>query len=296
MLVVSTMIKNKIGNGKTSISSRFLLLSAGLAGVDLIHKASMGHYSGIGEVSTSAATGVALAILFTWLAPKLKLKRVHLATYLGLLTFSVKQFNNLIEGYFFTDTISSISSLVGMLLISLATGLLSGVLAGSLLQCGGSSLGEVVKGYLSGQSRKNIVKRIITGTLAYFPIYFLIGMLVTPIIMPYYNDPSTGLKIPPFTLIIGLQVFRGLVYVITLLPLIAAIRIKGRTLFMALSGCLFVLGVLVPVLIEASLPAPVLLVHTAELFTDAILYGYALTRIMGVETVPAGTPKLKLTA
>jgi hypothetical protein len=62
--------------------------------------------------------------------------------------------------------------------------------------------------------------------LSYLPIYFAFGMIVAPFVLPYYNNPDLGLNlvVPGFEVILPLEIGRGLLYALTVLPLIAVLR------------------------------------------------------------------------
>jgi len=125
--------------------------------------------------------------------------------------------------------------------------------------------------------------RILAGTLSYFPVYFFFGMLVSPFVMPYYTDSSFGLVIPPFTVIVPLEVLRGLMYVACLFPLVAALYSDRRTTAAAIIGMLFIPGALLPLLADQGLPAPIIPFHLVEILADSVVYGYILAWLLGLK-------------
>ena len=62
--------------------------------------------------------------------------------------------------------------------------------------------------------------------ISYLPIYFAFGMIVAPFVLPYYDNPDLGLNltVPGIGVILPLEIGRGLVYALTLFPLIAVLR------------------------------------------------------------------------
>ena len=58
-------------------------------------------------------------------------------------------------------------------------------------------------------------------------IYFTFGGIVSPIVLPYYTSLSYGLRMPGFEVLAPLEIFRGFLYVIALLPLLAALRVQS---------------------------------------------------------------------
>ncbi len=56
--------------------------------------------------------GLLLGLLLAWALPKTRLKRLHLVVLVWSVLFVVENFNNALEGYFFTSLISSVSVFV----------------------------------------------------------------------------------------------------------------------------------------------------------------------------------------
>ena len=134
--------------------------------------------------------------------------------------------------------------------------------------------------YLSGRTSRAWILRIAAGSVAYFPIYFFFGMLMIPFVLPYYNDPSLGLRIPSFAVLIPVELFRGFVYTLVLLTLLAVL-VGGRTTkFIALVAMLYIPGGLIVLLGNETLPAPIIPFHAAEILADSIVYGLVLYRIL----------------
>jgi hypothetical protein len=195
--------------------------------------------------------------------------------------FIVGSFNNMLEGYFFTNVFDSLDMFVMGAAVMLVSSGLQAMAAGYVLQAGERSL---MAGFNQQMQKRNLgewVKRLAVGALAYFPVYFFFGMLVSPFVISYYSDPSLGLVVPPFSVIIPLEIVRGLLYVAVLLPVVACrdADIKGSTV--ALAGMLFIPGALLPLLGDQGLPAPIIPFHLVEILADSVVYGYLLARLLG---------------
>ena len=230
--------------------------------------------------------GAVLGLFLAWLVPKLGLDRIHLFGVMWFSLFIVGYFNNMIEGYFFTSVFPSFGTfLVGLGVTLIITCPEAGATA-LLIQSGEGSLARELTKYFAERGGRSWVIRIAAASLVYFPIYFFFGMLVSPFIMPYYSDPSLGLIVPPLTTIIPLEFFRGFLYVASLLPLVAALKPDSGTVFLVISGMLYIPGAFIPLIVETSLPAPIIPFHLVEILADSMVYGYVLTRILGH---PSGT-------
>ena len=145
---------------------------------------------------------------------------------------------------------------------------------------GEESLNVSLKEYLSSRSYGSWIKRIATGSVMYFPIYFFFGMLIFPFVAEYYSDPSLGLRVPGFEVIIPLEFFRGFLYVIVLIPVMASVKGNRRTGFIALSSTLFIPGAFIPLILETSLPPEIIPFHLFEILADSLVYSFALSRIL----------------
>jgi len=227
--------------------------------------------------------GMLIALLLAWVLPKTQLKRPDLMVVVWLVLFVVQYFNNMIEAYFFTTVFASFSVFAGgafaCLLATLVFGIASGVLF--LPETHDRSLVYGLSSYLRGGSPSSSVWRIVVGSLVYFPIYFFFGGLIGPFVLPFYTEPSIGLVIPPITVIIPLEFFRGFLYVMSLLLIFATLRANRRTVFLAVTLILYVPGALVPLLVEHSLPAGIVPFHLAEILGDSVVYGAVLTYLLG---------------
>ena len=233
--------------------------------------------------------GAVLGFFLAWLVPKLGLDRIHLFGVMWFGLFIVGYFNNMIEGYFFTSVFPSFDTFLAGLGVTLILTCLEAGATALLIPSGEGSLTEELSGYFAERDGRSWVIRIAAASLVYFPIYFFFGMLISPFIMPYYSDPSLGLIVPPITTIIPLEFFRGFLYVASLLPLVAALKPDSRTVFSVISGMLYVPGAFIPLIVETGLPAPIIPFHLVEILADSLVYGYAITRILGRTVGTRGT-------
>ena len=129
---------------------------------------------------------------------------------------------------------------------------------------------------ISRRSRRDWIIRIVVAAPIFFLIYFAFGMAVSPFVYQYYQDPSLGLKIPSFAVMIPVELIRGLIFTLALIPLIIAVGTGKPYVFIATSMMLFIPGSLVP-LIESPLPMQIIPFHLVELLADSLVFGLALT-------------------
>jgi len=120
--------------------------------------------------------------------------------------------------------------------------------------------------------------------LLYLPAYFFFGMLIYPFVRVYYEDPSLGLNlaVPGFEVILPLEVARGLLFVLTVFPLIAVLRCSRRSLALWLAMVIAVLGAVAPMLQAAWFPLTMRVVHGLEITADSIVQAFIIAWLLGM--------------
>ena len=210
----------------------------------------------------------------------MRLNRWSLTLLVWLELLVVEFLNNYVEAYFFTTRYSNPAVLVQSVASALISSVITATAAALLLGYRISGITASLKEYLSTRTSRSWALRIVVGSVAYYPIYFFFGLLITPFVLPYYNDPSFGLRIPSFAVMIPVELFRGFVYTLVLLPLLATV-VGGRTTkFIALAAMLYIPGGLIALLGNPGIPAPIIPFHGLEILADSIVYGLVLSRVL----------------
>ena len=256
------------------------MISLSYTAIDAARKLLLESLS-MSEAAFTLLGGLALGLYLVWLQDQARLSRGGLTVLIWVNLFIVGSFNNMLEGYFFTNVFDSLGMFLMGAVVMLVSSGLQAMAAGYVLQPGERSLRENLIQYLGKRRRGEWAKRLAAGALSYFPVYFFFGMMVSPFVMPYYSDPSLGLVVPPFSVIIPLEIVRGFMYVAALLPVVACLNGDVRGFSVALAGMLFIPGALLPLLGDQGLPAPIIPFHLVEILADSVVYGYILARLLG---------------
>ncbi|HEU5383306.1 MAG TPA: hypothetical protein VFV38_48515 [Ktedonobacteraceae bacterium] len=106
----------------------------------------------------------------------------------------------------------------------------------------------------------------------YVPTYLTFGSLIYPIVKPYYTNPAYGLQLttPSLGPFVVLELVRGLLYVVTLLPLLAVTRgSRWQTLFYVFVFTATFNGW--QLVVNLTWPAQLRLAHTAEITADVLV-------------------------
>jgi hypothetical protein len=94
---------------------------------------------------------------------------------------------------------------------------------------------------------------------------------------PYYESHAGGLTLPPAATVFSYEPVRGLLIALSVLPLCLALRRDPRTVAIVAGGLLFVIGGVVPLLPQASLPPFVRVASLWEILGQNFVTGVACT-------------------
>jgi hypothetical protein len=240
---------------------------------------------GLVSVGLSILGGVLIGVVVAWVSVATRLRRFGVVALVWLGLFLL-QFSNLVEGVFFTTVYSNPVVLGGSLLRLVLGALVQGVMAGALFlpTDQSASMFSELSNFFKHRLFRSWVWRVAAASAAYLPVYFFFGALISPFILPYYTDPSLGLRIPSFTVILPLELFRGLLYVLLLTPILASVRSDRRTVWGMVASVLYIPGALVPILTQSSLPPAILPFHLAEILADSLVYGAVITFLLAKKT------------
>jgi hypothetical protein len=140
---------------------------------------------------------------------------------------------------------------------------------------GATGLSDSFAAFRSQWTVTGLAGRLLLGLLAFPFAYFLFGMIVAPIVTPYY-DQIEFLVIPPMTTILTVLFVRSALFLAVSLPIVAAWRRSRGALAIALG-----LGHFATVgfagLVQATFLPPVLRwTHGLEILSDSMLYAAIL--------------------
>ncbi len=118
--------------------------------------------------------------------------------------------------------------------------------------------------------------RLLTAWLAFPVIYWCFGSLIAPFVMDYYRSGVGGLRIPPTETILGMQLVRGILFLVATVP-IALLWKKSRPAFILSVGLAYAVAVGVFQLVQGTfLPVFLRLIHSAEIAADSFAYAAIL--------------------
>jgi len=227
--------------------------------------------------------GILLGLFLGPLSRHLRVPAGERVAVLFAVVLIVNNLVNLIEGLYFTTFFEHgvASTLVTMVLGS--AGLSALIAALFRPRAIDEQLGVALHGTFVTRRPWSWVWRIGLASLLYLPTYFFFGSLVIPFVRPYYEDPSlgAGVRLPAFEVIVPLEVVRGLLYVLTLLPLVALLRGPRWRLALWLAAIIAALNAWEPLLTNTLWPLTMRVAHGLEITADAFVQGVTIAWLLG---------------
>ena len=246
--------------------------------IELIYHTTSSVPLTLSNATLSIIGGLLAAVLVGILFQSLPFGPIPRLTLVWLFLFMVQMFADLIEGVFFTIRISSPAIFLGGTLLSILITFPESLIGLLLFPATSPSsplrliLGKNLKG-------RQWLPRFVLGSVAYLPIYFLFGVLVSPIVTPYYTDTSLGLglRIPSFPVLISVELLRGFLFALALTPIIISVKLSRRGTWLLVTLSLYVIGAYVPFVAGTTLPWTLKFLHSLEIFADSLVYGGVCT-------------------
>ena len=161
----------------------------------------------------------------------------------------------------------------------IATGVMAAIVAALV---GSNSLEftlvEKCRVLLAERSGTDWIKRIIGVAGLYTFVYVAIGSATWAFVREYYENPNYGLAllVPGGRVIIFLQMVRGLLTTMALVPLIAAIPAFDTVWWFRLSVFLAAIMAIGPLIMATRWPARLRLTHANEISIFAVVYSFTV--------------------
>ncbi|MFW9770166.1 MAG: hypothetical protein ACFFEM_15210 [Candidatus Thorarchaeota archaeon] len=244
-----------------------------------------------GYLSLSFAVGTVItAVLYAfalyYMNTKIPLGRKFRILITWIAVYVIQMLNPVLEGIFFTTQFEgqpelAFGAVVFGLVLTLPTALVAGVLfnpEGTI-----SSFGQLRKEYLGNWTPSQFVVRFIIASMLWLVIYYTIGTIIAPLVLPYYTGGSVGydLALPAVEIVIILQTVRGFIYVTSVLPIVISVKLDRKSLAIILVALLYIAGALAVFVISDQFPVFLRIVHGIELFVDSLIAGVVIAFLLG---------------
>lgn len=227
--------------------------------------------------------GVAFAIIMGVIFTQIPVSRRARFLLAWPALFVIQWFNPMLEGFFFTTMLTEFTLLAGLIfgvLISSFHAVLVAILFP--LSQPSSLLQTELQGYFNQKSWRSWLWRVALSSTSFLLIYYTIGHIISPLVIPFYLSLEYGLRVPSVGIIIGLEFFRGFLYIIILLPILATLKTDPKRKWILIAVLLYVPGIafLLP---DPTLPALLRVIHGTELLIDSLIIGAIITYLLGTK-------------
>jgi len=151
----------------------------------------------------------------------------------------------------------------------------------------GDSFPTKAKRFLEGRPAGEWTWRIAAAICTFPLIYWTFGLMIAPVVRPYYEQGQFGLALPSATAIILVQLLRSTLFLAATMPILIAGSGPRRHLVLALGLAFYVLVGLFSMIQTYWLAPTLLILHNLEIFADSMVYALALVLLL----VHGGTAK-----
>ena len=233
-------------------------------------------------VSTFVA-GIVYGLVMGALSLHLPVPTWQRFTLLFALAYGLNSVLNGLEAVFFSTYVAP-DQFITLLVVGLAQ-LAPAGLAALLFPPSAVStrLGALARATLAARSPLAWTWRILAAGVLFVPVYLFFGMLIAPIVVPYYTEAAgTGLVIPGFGVMLPLEVVRGVLFILILFPLVAVFRGSRRRLWLWLGLVIAAFIGWAPLLGGSFLPPTLRLVHGLEITADSFVHAALIAWLLGV--------------
>ncbi|MFX0170198.1 MAG: hypothetical protein ACFE89_12730 [Candidatus Hodarchaeota archaeon] len=225
------------------------------------------------QVVIDFVIGIAIGFVFGLIFMNMHYRRFLRIVIAWFLIFIIQWFTTMIEGYLFTTILTEpllIAAATFGLIISFLHALFIGILFPPITS--DKSLRSEIKSYFAGHQWHQWLWRFTLAAVLYLVIYYGIGSLISPIVLPFYLDMGTGLKIPPVWMILVVEILRGLLYILALLPILISLNVETRELYLLIAFALYLpsIAMLLP---NPAFPILLRIIHGLfEIMVDSLLF------------------------
>jgi len=242
-------------------------------------------------LATNVVSGLILGLILGQLARRLPIPTTERFLVLFLLILIVNRLLNLVEGVFFTTLIGNglVATVVIDTLGAAGIAALLAVLFPPIAET--DRLAVATRRFFRARPATSWTWRIILAGLLYLPTYFVFGMLAYPFVRSYYEDPAlgAGVRVPAVEVIVPLEIIRGLLYVVALIPFISILRQPRWRLALWLGLIIATLNAWEPLIANTFWPVTMRVTHGLEITADSLVQGFTIAWLLGLKAADVAT-------
>ncbi|MFW9832354.1 MAG: hypothetical protein ACFFD8_11325 [Candidatus Thorarchaeota archaeon] len=236
------------------------------------------------QVVIDLILGLATAFVFGLIFTRLYYRRLVRIAIGWLTLFIIQWFTTMVEGYLFTTMLTPpllLAAVMFGLLISFLHALFIGFLFSPNIT--DMSLRIEIKSYFAQHPWYHWLWRFLLTSILYMVIYYSIGTLISPIVLPFYLDMGIGLTVPPVWVILVVEISRGFLYILALLPLLLSLAVDTKELYLLIAFALYLPSVAM-FLPNPTFPVLLRIIHGLfEILVDSLLFAAIIILLLKPE-------------
>ena len=148
------------------------------------------------------------------------------------------------------------------------------------------------RSFFTGRTAGSWAWRLAAAFLAFPMVYLFFGRLISPIVLPYYQQGASQLTLPGWGLILPVLALRSLLFLLVCLPVLIAWGLSNGRLFVTLGLALFLLVGGLGMMYATWLVPELRLTHTLEILADELVYAGALVLLLRKQAVQPAVEKI----
>ena len=139
---------------------------------------------------------------------------------------------------------------------------------------------QAVVDALRGLTWSQWLLRLILGIIAFPVTYFVFGIIVSPIVSPYYEQEIAGLVLPEPGVVLYTQLLRGGIHLLAVMLLMIFWNGSRRQLILFLGLVFFIFVTAYDFVLAFQVPAVLVVIHGIEVLTSSFVYSWILVSVL----------------
>lgn len=139
---------------------------------------------------------------------------------------------------------------------------------------------ETTTRFFVGRTSIEWLGRIVAAIGSFPLVYFVFGLVVSPVVVDYYRQGAADLVLPDVGTILVVQILRSLLFLIASLPVLTLWSGSKRQLILRLGLAFSVLGATFEIVLAYQLPTVLRLTHSIEILIDSLVYAWLLVTLL----------------
>ena len=140
--------------------------------------------------------------------------------------------------------------------------------------------------YFRSRSATEWMWRSLLAVLSFPLVYFIFGLIVSPLVTEYYKETVPGLALPGPGTILMVQLIRSILFLVVTLPVITHWGRSWKHCVLSLGLAHFVMVFAYDIVLALQMPVELIIIHGIELLFDSFIYAWIFVKLMKPADMP----------